>query len=356
MKQGRTLTALAAELERQRSTKKDYKAPSTLMSMESGSKLVMMRSLADSEDFNMTRLCHQQVAEALNIPQKFYDHLQEKHPVILDYTVSKLFRREPATRLIRTIDGNARAFLSDRYRPLDNYDLAEAILPVFQENDGYRVESCEITEKKLYIKIISDRIQARVVGDTVQSGIVVSNSEVGCGSLKVEPLLFTLSCLNGAIANEYGMRRFHIGKKDSEIEAVEEYFADETKRADDKAFWLKVRDVVRGSFDQVRFDRLVHKLNKTNERAIDGDPAKVVEVVAKRYALNDDERGGVLKHLSRGGNLSQYGLLNAVTRQAQDVDDYERATELERLGGEILDLTESQFDGMMGEAELVQVR
>lgn len=349
MKQGRSLTSLAEELERQKQTKRDYKAPSQLMTLEGGARLLM-----SEKEFGITRLCHQQIAEALNIPQKFYDRLQEKHPGILDEVVTKLFKREPAVRLVRTIDGNARAFLSDRYRPLDNYDLAEAILPVFHENDGYRVESCEVTERKLYIKVISDRIQASVVGDVVQSGIVVSNSEVGCGSLKVEPLLFTLSCLNGAIANEYGMRRFHIGKKDGDVDAVEEYFGDDTRRQDDKAFWMKVRDVVRGSFDQVRFERLVSKLRKTNERTIEVDPSKVVEVVAKRYALTEDERGGVLKHLAKGGNLSQYGLLNAVTRQAQDVDDYDRATELERLGGEILDLTETQFDAMMGEAELVK--
>jgi hypothetical protein len=33
---------------------------------------------------------------------------------------------------------------------------------------------------------------------------------------------------------------------------------------------------------------------------------------------------------------SAFGLINAVTKASQDIDDYNRATELERLGGEIL--------------------
>ena len=36
------------------------------------------------------------------------------------------------------------------------------------------------------------------------------------------------------------------------------------------------------------------------------------------------------------GDCSQYGLINAVTRASQDIEDYGRATELERLGGELL--------------------
>ena len=41
----------------------------------------------------------------------------------------------------------------------------------------------------------------------------------------------------------------------------------------------------------------------------------------------------MLRHLIEGGDLSAYGLVNAVTHFAQDVDDYDRATEFEALGG-----------------------
>ena len=34
--------------------------------------------------------------------------------------------------MVRTLDGHARAFLSDRYRRLDNYDLCEHVLPILQ--------------------------------------------------------------------------------------------------------------------------------------------------------------------------------------------------------------------------------
>lgn len=38
-----------------------------------------------------------------------------------------------------------------------------------------------------------------------------------------------------------------------------------------------------------------------------------------------------------GNDFSHYGLVNAVTRSSQDVQDYNRATELERVGGILLE-------------------
>ena len=47
------------------------------------------------------------------------------------------------------------------------------------------------------------------------------------------------------------------------------------------------------------------------------------------------EASGILGHLAAGGNLSRWGFANAVTRYAQDVESYDRATELEKLGGKL---------------------
>ena len=65
---------------------------------------------------------------------------------------------------------------------------------------------------------------------------------------------------------------------------------------------------------------------------------KTVEVLANRYTLNETERSGVLRHLIVEGDLSAYGLVNAVTHYSQEVEDYDRATEFEALGGRLIDL------------------
>ena len=88
--------------------------------------------------------------------------------------------------------------------------------------------------------------------------------------------------------------------------------------------------------------------NKEVSRGIrlTGDPVKTVEVLAQRYTLNDVERSGVLRHLITEGELSGYGLVNAVTHYSQEVEDYDRATEFEALGGRLIDLPAHEWKGL----------
>ena len=44
-----------------------------------------------------------------------------------------------------------------------------------------------------------------------------------------------------------------------------------------------------------------------------------------------------------GGDLSAYGVVNAVTHSAEDVEDYDRATEFEALGGKLIELSSSEW-------------
>ena len=105
--------------------------------------------------------------------------------------------------MVRTIDGTARAFLSNRYRRIDNLDIAGIVLPVLQEMEGMHFESCQLTDSRMYIKVVNTRLEAEVVpGDIVQSGIIISNSEVGLGSVSIQPLVYRLVCSNGMVVND----------------------------------------------------------------------------------------------------------------------------------------------------------
>jgi len=67
-----------------------------------------------------------------------------------------------------------------------------------------------------------------------------------------------------------------------------------------------------------------------------GQEERVVEVTAKRFHLSTTEGAGILAHLRGGNDLSLWDLSSAVTRYAQDVGSYDRATELERVGGQVV--------------------
>lgn len=113
--------------------------------------------------------------------------------------------------------------------------------------------------------------------------------------------------------------------------------------ADDKAFYLKVRDIVRGALSETVFRRIVGQMREAAGTRLDADPVQAVEVLSHKHGLNGDEQKGILRHLIEGGDLSLWGMANAVTRQSQNVESYDRATELEALGGSIITLARSEY-------------
>ncbi|MBR6013605.1 MAG: DUF932 domain-containing protein, partial [Selenomonadaceae bacterium] len=216
MKQGKTLQELGRELQRQRNNRQDFLADTRSLKMESdhhGSNLIV--SLDNKmQKFGVNEVAHQQIASRLNIPYRYYQKMQAEAHDLLDENVNRWLNQNPERRMIRVLDGNVRAFLSDRYRRLDNLELCAAVLPVIQEMKGANIESCEVTPTRMYLKVVNKRMKAEVaVGNVVQAGFVISNSEVGLGSLRVEPLIFRLVCKNGLICKDYSQKKYHVGKQ-----------------------------------------------------------------------------------------------------------------------------------------------
>lgn len=342
MKAGRTLQELAMEIERQNNAKADYVVQTRALTFE-GNKLV----IPEVGELTIRENAHGQIANRLKIPKAYYDRMRQEAPELLSQNVNHWFQRADERRMVRTLDGDARAFLSDRYRVLDNFEMMSAVLPVLQEN-RVDIVSTQVTEQHMYIKVLFPDVQTEVKGspqknDVVQAGIVISNSEVGSGSLRVEPLIYRLVCTNGMIANT-SMKKYHVGRgQGTSFEDVQELLRDETRMLTDKAFWMQVQDVVRSSINRDIFLAQVERLSEATEKKLEGDPVKAVELVRKQFGFTQEQGSDIMRHLIEGGDLSQWGVANAVTRTANDQEDYEAATHLERMGGRIIDLSERDW-------------
>jgi hypothetical protein len=360
MKTGRTLVELAQEIERQKDAKKDFSALAPALRIESNGHSVM--KLGDSE-MEVNEVAHDQIAEKVGIPRKYYDKMRAEAPQLLDSNVNHWFSapkknekgeiQAPEQLLVRTLDNKVRAVLSSKYRPMDNADFAEAALPVLAELD-LMIVSCEITDRNLLIKAVDRRIERDIptgakmgnghsIFDTLSPAITLRNSEVGFGALSALTSVWTRQCTNLATFAERSVRKYHVGGRHDATDSVSELFSDKTRLLNDAATWSQVRDVVRAAFERARFDALVDVIEGAVADKIDGDVVKVVEVAAKKFSLLENEKSSVLKHLIQGGDLTRYGLSNAITRAAEDLPDYTRATEFERLGGQIIELPKSEW-------------
>ncbi|WP_207804916.1 hypothetical protein, partial [Rhodopseudomonas palustris] len=121
MKQGRSITQLAQELERQRFARRDYLSDTRNLEITTSmgvSKLILNVG-TNTETFIIHDLAHKQIADRLQIPQRYYNKMRIEYPDLLDNNINSWFSKTPERRMIRTLDGNVRAFLSDSYRRLD---------------------------------------------------------------------------------------------------------------------------------------------------------------------------------------------------------------------------------------------
>lgn len=198
MKQGiKTIQNLYGELERQRAARKDLIADTRSITVNSVNGLSMLTVATDSDklSYRISEIAHRQIADRLGIPYKYYERMRQENPVLLDSNINSWLNTTPEKRMLRTLDGKLRAFLSDRYRRLDNLELVDHVLPVIAAMKGCEIASCDVTETHLYLKVINKTMKTEIVpGDIVQAGFVVSNSEIGLGALKVEPLVYRLVC------------------------------------------------------------------------------------------------------------------------------------------------------------------
>jgi hypothetical protein len=353
-KLGRSLQDLAKEIERRADVKRDLIAPVGKLSMEVvDSAPVIAVHNGKIDTFPINSIAGGQIAEYTGIPKQYFDRMAQDAPALLASNVNRWFAdKKDERRMVRLLDAKNRAFLSDKYRSLENEDMADAILPVLLDLNLLLL-SCEITDRRLYIKAVDISMERDIptgkfmgdgghtIFDTVSPGIVVSNSETGQGRLSVETCIYTRACTNLALFGA-SFKKHHLGGKAEMSEDVYALLTDDTKKATDAAVWKQVRDVVRGAFEAARFEASIKKLTNATEARI--EPTAVVEVVervGRKFSLNEGERKGVLARLIEGGDLTLYGLHSAVTRHSADVEDYDRATEFERLGGEIIDLPAS---------------
>lgn len=365
MNTGRSLQEIAAELQRQVDTRKDFIAPQAKLDAKVVEGEVVLDGL-NGDPLKINEYAHKQVADHLSIPTRYYDRMRTEQPQLLAENINTWLHADPGNkRMVRTLDGRVRAFLSSKYRPLDNFDLASAVLPTLLERK-VQIVSSQLTETRFYIKGIlpdlSDELPTgmqwgaghnavapvgtRTYGrdGRLVAAIVISNSDVGAGTLRVEPSVFTTWCTNLAILMQAAMKKYHVGRAFSADEDFSIY-RDETRQADDRAFWLKVKDVTLSAFNEETFKAAVASIRDAAKNAIESkELPTVVDMAVEQLALPPATSNSILTALARGGDLTQWGLSSAITQVAGEVEDYETATAMERAGGEVLVLDAKRWE------------
>jgi hypothetical protein len=322
------LQTMIEELETQKPLKWDKKLGAAQIAMALAENTPILR-LPSEELFSITKPCHTQIAEKLEIPLKYYHKMEESAPDLLVSNVNTWLRKNGKDVFIRGLGDSVRAFLSNRYRVIDHLDVLLCALNELQAHDA-EIEDCYLSEIEMNIKVKSQKLKdfVRHKDDLIMGGIFITNSETGHKALRVEPRMFRVKCSNGMIVEELVTREIHIGNGDE--------IADEI-------VYLSLRRSIRELFS--RFGEIVLLLRESTEAKI-RNPQKVIQNVVEQYKLSEAQKANILMAFGAEPEYDKYGIANALTLAAQKEETWEKSVEMERIGGRLITLPIEDFKAL----------
>lgn len=362
------LAQLAELLKSQHTRRHDIVASANAIRVEGG---VLIVSGADKEitldgvtdvdgRYTINTVATEGLSSKLGIPVGYLRDMQAVNVDLFDQNINGwLAHSRHAGRrfLVRTLkdheggQGVARAFLSDRYRIIDNLDVLLATLDGVREagvNIGAGDIQCDLTERNMRVRVVCREVQALApdLVDTYRSvaglhgrdypivwaGFELANSEVGAGQFSLTPRITWQVCTNGQTMTKDAIGKTHLGGRLEQDGVVQ--WSQATLQAN--------LDLVRRqTVDAVTAFLNVDYVNRTLDsiRALAGKPVEattVVQAVAKKLQYTDAQTATILDHFIRGGQVTAGGVMQAVTSAAQLETDGDAAAALEASAFEAL--------------------
>lgn len=370
-----TLQNLVTELKRQKESCHDFVADVRHFNIETekGKIFLAPKNVQAGEwlpdgriQFNPKALA--QLGEKCNpsIPKKFFDALVEARGPRLVELINGLHQDDPSKRLIRCLDGNVRAWLSNTYRILGNHDIAFECMAEAHKAQAQVLEA-SLSDTNMRIKFTTQQVWDSVdvvqrsgpqggwfagalgnkelqgqtiLGATIRNElpggpgtvhpiVTVSNSETGHGGFHVRIGILMGICFNVATLEDV-VSQIHLGER-----MEEGVFTAETIAADSKVIMLKARDAVRAAFDTDKFKAMVAKAKNAQVDKIE-KPISAVENIMEVGSINEEHKDALLSYFMQDYTPTRFGLAQAVSRLAQDLADGDEAYEMERLAGKII--------------------
>lgn len=354
------LATLLERLEHLNSLKLDAVVPSSKMYVNSDGRLVLL----DVEGTDVETVAtttprfDRQIAKKLGIPPKYASRMRESHPELYAVNVNEWLERDRRRFLIRSYRNGhveARALLSNTYKMIDNLSVLDNSLRAIEDAGiEIKVLNSDLSESSMYLKLdapnvtvdaepIIHQFDTRFTGDhtgyrsgkldtRVSAGIVIRNGETGGAALSLAPRVTFLVCINGYVFNLDSLREVHLGKR---LDAGIIEWSDETRKANADLVSLQTRDAVRAFVNEDYLQGKVNEFVEVGETPLE-HPNECVTNVCNEIGLSEERRNAILNHFARTGDTSRFGVVQAITRYAQDEPVPDVANDLEVAAVDIL--------------------
>jgi hypothetical protein len=271
--------------------------------------LIAMNGGPAPDSFSLSDLATTQLCERLAIPPAYYRRLPtEMKATVANFDLKRMSERQ---FLLRGKASHVRAVLSGEYIAYNNSAIAETVETLLR-SDGLWIKAFVLQETHCFLKIISEDLVEPMSG--LKAGIMIGNSEVGMGSVSVEPFVFRKACTNDLIVTqEKAFRHAHIHFTPNEL----------TRRmAEAIGDGFLVASQVLDAFLKAKDDPIA-------------DPLAAIRKIAEERKLSQKITDEVVARYATEPEPNRFGLINAFTRAAQSLAPLQRI-EMERFAGRLL--------------------
>lgn len=239
--------------------------------------------------------------------------------------------QQKAPALLRLSGGEVRAVLSERYAAADDELLLDMVADTLDRTgfrDDVRVRATSFGPHTLMRITVPGEGTPVKVGDVIEHGIDIGNSELGLRSVQVTPITYRLVCTNGMRAwrSEAALRMRHIG--------------------DPNRLHEQLREAIPVAFAEARGDverwgRAVHTLIDSAREDVEmlrgfGLSTGEVQAVGRTLATNlhalPESTGTVNVAELLRGPASVFDIANAITETAQAKESTAARLQLEEVG------------------------
>lgn len=233
--------------------------------------------------------------------------------------------------LARSVRGQLRGVLSDKYRRLDCRPLVDALVTECQRVGAIPFDGTA-TDTRVALKVLFPEVLEPVPGEFMVVGGEWSNSDYGNGVHGFRAFFLRAVCLNGATA-ENVLRQVHLGGRLSDD--VE--FSARTYRLDTETSISALRDTVRGVLGPAGRDRVLDQIRESSGKEYGSKQlAHAVRNLPKAdaKAVVDAFNSSDVINLPAGNTA--WRASNALSWIAKNTTDDEKRLDLERLAGSVV--------------------
>lgn len=370
------LSTLARALESQRTRSVDLVVPAKQLRVDRGHFVIEGTEPQISEDgvttadglYTPTVVGDEGIAAKLDIPVKYLRRMRCEHVELYDANVNGWLARSDKSYLLRMlrsddetrniVEGTAgvmRAFLSDSYRVIDNFDVLLAALAGLQQAGVATPKiSADLTDRRMVVRVQSTDVAARApellkdyrspfTGQTgadnpiVWAGFEIANSETGGGAFSITPRLVVEICTNGMKMTRDAMREVHLGGRMDEGVVR---WSEATARKNLELVTSQTADAVATFMDQAYVESKIAELEKAAGVKVT-DPQQTIATVGKRLGFTQEQQASILSHFIQGADVSAGGVMHAITATAQTLDDGDAAYDMESKAVAAMELAAS---------------